>query len=59
MRKMRTYLLLVDVDLVETVPEPLLLAHVGDFLEDRGDHLARTAPCRPEVDQGRLVACDL
>ena len=28
----------------------------GDLVEDRGDHLARTAPLGPEVDDDRLVA---
>src|SRR4051812_32955307 len=39
---------LVDVDLDDADLAVLL---VGDLLEDRGDHLARTAPFGPEVDQ--------
>ena len=33
---------------------------IGDFFEDRGDHLAWAAPLSPEVDQnGRGSAADL
>src|SRR5579884_25903 len=41
---------LVDVDLRDLEP-PLVL--LGELLDDRGDHPARTAPRRPEVHQHR------
>src|SRR4051794_26491541 len=48
---------LVDVDLANT---ELALVVAGDLLEDRSDHLARTAPFGPEVHEHRLTgALDL
>src|SRR5687768_4192130 len=45
-------LILVDVDLGDLQPALVLL---GDFIEDRRDRLARTAPLRPVIDQHRGV----
>src|SRR4051812_19090189 len=42
----------VDVQLGDLELAGLL---VGDLVEDRGDHLARTAPLGPEVDEHRLA----
>ena len=50
---LRNLALLVDVDLVEA--ELLAGGGLGDLLEDRADHLARTAPGGPEVDHDDLV----
>jgi hypothetical protein len=41
----------VNIDL----PDPELPGVIGcDFIEDRGDHLARATPFRPEVDEDGL-----
>src|SRR6266550_1438394 len=42
----------VDVELRDA---ELLALLVRDVFEDRRDHAARTAPCRPEVDEHRHV----
>jgi hypothetical protein len=48
-------LVLVDVELDDPKLVGLL---VGDLLEARRDHTARTAPGRPEVDENGLVVLE-
>jgi hypothetical protein len=45
----------VGVD-VELGHGQLVLVLTGDLVEHRGDHLARAAPVRPEVDHDGLAA---
>src|SRR5690606_851839 len=44
--------ILVDVELHDAQP---VLVFLGDCVEDRRDHLARTAPLGPEVEQHRTI----
>lgn len=53
------YLLLVNVDFVETVAGLLVGRDFSQLFEDGRDHLARATPRRPEVNEDRLVAVDL
>jgi hypothetical protein len=51
----RRRLMLVDIDLRDLQTVALVF---GNFVQDRGDHLARAAPFRPEVEQDRLFGFD-
>jgi hypothetical protein len=45
----------IDVDLGH---HQLALVLLGDFFQDRCNHLARTAPLGPEVDQDRALGLE-
>ena len=54
---LRDLLLRVDVDLVVLDARELLL--LAELLEDWRDDLARSTPCRPEVNDNDLAAVNL
>ncbi len=47
--------LLIDVDFDDL---DLVGQFTGDFIKKRGDHLARTTPFGPKVDDGQLFGLD-